>query len=120
MSSVLDDSFSRYALKILHILSYYDDILNFNLCFLLRVIFKMTVVLGCYSLYPFLNDLTLRIQLLIAVVVSFVLPVFICSVFSGCFIFFPGRWGLCFCFVLSLVCFFPKSVNGDLCSLAHL
>lgn len=34
MSRVLDDSFSMYALKILHILSYYDDILNCNLCFL--------------------------------------------------------------------------------------
>lgn len=61
VSRVLDDSFSVYALKILHILSYYYDILNFNLCFLRRMIFKMTVVLGCYSLYTFLNDLTVRI-----------------------------------------------------------
>lgn len=55
MSRVLDDNFSIYALKILHILSYYDDILNFNLCFLRRVIFKMAVVLGCDSLYTFVN-----------------------------------------------------------------
>lgn len=105
MSRVLDDNFSVYALKILHILSYYDDILNFNLCFLGRVIFKMTVVLGCYSLYTFVNALTLRIQLLIAVGGSFVHPVFICfGFFSG---FFLGGGGCVFVlFCVWFWCFF--------------
>lgn len=112
MSRVLDDNFSIYALKILHILSYYDDILNFNLCFLRRVIFKMAVVLGCDSLYTFVNAFEnsaaycSRSQFCTSRVHLF------CVFLS----FFSREGGVCFCFGL----FFPNSVNGELCFLAHL
>lgn len=90
VSRVLDDSFSMYAVKILRILSYYDDIPNFNLCFLRN---------------DFLNDSCTWILFIVyffkwpdfenSVGVSFVLPFFIYFGFFFRFIFFLGGGG-CF------------------------
>lgn len=55
--------------------------------------FKVTIALGCYPLYTFINALALRIQLLTAVGVSFVHPAFF---------------------------FFCNSGYGAICFLAHL
>lgn len=111
MSRVLDDNFSMYAPKILCIWSYYDDILNFNLCFSRRVIFKMTVFLGCDSLYTFVNAFEnsapycSRSQFCTSCLHSF-------WVFFQVFFFWGMGAVFLFCFGFSLIFFLVQSMGN--------